>query len=73
MAKANVRVRDATQETKDLMRSHPQGVKIGVAIVSLFVILCLAGTVSCAANAASGDYYIRVGEGGPSLRVPDGP
>ncbi len=73
MAKANVRVRDATQETKDLMWIHPQGVKIGVAIASLFVILCLAGTVSCAANAASSEYYIHVGEGGLSLRVPDGP
>ena len=63
---------DAHQETKDLMRQHPLGVKIGVTVASLFSVLCLAMTASCVANAVSADYYIRVGEGGLSLRVPDG-
>ena len=63
---------NAHQETKDLTRQHPLGVKIGVAVASLFTGLCLVMSISCVANAVSADYYIRVGEGGLSLRVPDG-
>ena len=63
---------DAHKETKELIRQHPLGVKIGVGCAALFALLCFAGTISCVANAASNDFYIRVGEGGISLRVPDG-
>jgi hypothetical protein len=62
----------AHAETKELMRQHPLGVKVGVVCAALFALLCFTGTVSCMANAMSGDFYIRVGEGGISLRVPDG-
>lgn len=63
---------DAHQETKDLMRDHPLGTKVGIGCAALFAALCFAGTVSCLANAAHGSFYVRVGEGGISLRAPDG-
>jgi len=63
---------EAHQETKDLMRQHPQGTKAGVAVAGLFSLLVAGAGLSCFAGAVSGGFYIRVGEGGMSLRVPDG-
>lgn len=62
----------AHQQTKDLMRQHPQGTKVGVAIAGLFGLLFLAAGLSAVAQAGSGDYFVRAGEGGLSLRVPAG-
>lgn len=62
----------AHQETKDLMRQHPQGTKVGVAVAGLFGLLFLAAGLSGVAQAVSGSYFMRVGEGGLSLRVPAG-
>ena len=60
------------EDTKDLMRKHPQGAKVGVAIAGMFSLLFLAAGLSAVAEAFSGDYYIRAGEGGLSLHVPTG-
>ena len=62
----------AHQQTKDLMREHPQGTKAGVAVAGLFGLLFLTAGLSGVAQALSGGYFIRVGEGGLSLRVPAG-
>ena len=61
---------DAQQVIVDLKKEHPQGVLIGVCVAGLFALLCLAGAVSQFANAASGDFYLRVGEVGMSIRAP---
>jgi hypothetical protein len=63
---------DAHQETKDLIRQHPLGVKVSAGCAALFATFCFAAAISLLANAVSNDFYIRVGEGGISLRVPDG-
>ncbi len=63
---------NAHQETKDLMRQHPQGTKVGVAFAGLFGLLFLAAGFSAVVQGVSGDYFIRVGEGGLSLRMPAG-
>jgi hypothetical protein len=62
----------AHQETKDLMRQHPQGTKVGVAVAGLFGLLFLAAGLSAVVQAVSGDYFVRAGEGGLSLRMPAG-
>ena len=64
-------IADAVHETKNLMRQHPQGVKIGVAVAALLTFVFAAAGLSCIADAIKADYYIRVGEGGLSLRLPD--
>jgi hypothetical protein len=63
---------DAHQEAKDAIRQHPFGFHVGVGVAALFAALCVAGAASCLVNATTGNYYVRVGEGGVSLRVPDG-
>ncbi len=62
---------EAHQDAKDLMTDHPIGTKVGVGLSALFSALCLAMSLSCICNSISGNYHIRVGEGGVSLRVPD--
>jgi hypothetical protein len=61
---------EAHQEAKDFAQQHPWGVITGVGIAALFALLCVAGAASCVVEAVSGDYYIRAGEGGLSMRVP---
>lgn len=63
---------DAHQDIKDLKREHPRGTMIGVAVAGLCSAFCAVGALSCLANAVSRNYYIRVGEEGVSLRLPDG-
>lgn len=63
---------DANQETRDIAQQHPLGVTIGVGTAALFALVCAAAGVSGIASAFSSNYYIRVGENGLSLRVPDG-
>ena len=63
---------DAHQEAKDMMKDHPIGLKVGVGFTALFSAFCLAMTISFLCNSVSGQYHIRVGEGGISLRVPNG-
>jgi len=62
---------DAHQDVKDLMRQHPTGAKIGVGVAGLFAAVFFLAAASCVFNALSGNYYIRVGENGLSLRLPD--
>lgn len=62
---------DGNQEIKDLAREHPLGVKIGVGTAALFALVFAAAGLSGIASAYSGKYYIRVGERGMSLRLPD--
>ena len=64
-------IADAVHETKNLMRLHPQGVKIGVGVAALLAFVFAAAGMSCVADAVKANYYIRVGEGGLSLRLPD--
>lgn len=61
---------DAQQEIVDLKQQHSRAVMIGVAVAGLFALLCLAGGLSLFANAASGDFYLRAGEHGLSIRAP---
>ncbi len=63
---------DAHQETKNLKLQYPTGVKVGVGIAGSLAALFFLMSLSCVANASSGDYHIRAGEGGISLKVPDG-
>jgi hypothetical protein len=65
-------IADAVRETKEFTQLHPQGVTIGVAIGAVLALVFAAAGVSCLLEAVHGDYYIRVGEGGLSLRLPDG-
>jgi hypothetical protein len=62
---------DANQDVKDLARQHPLGLKIGVGVAALFALIFAAASLSCIVNAYSGAYFIRVGENGLSLRLPD--
>lgn len=62
----------AHQEAKDAMRKHPLGFQVGAGAAGLFSLLCLAAGTSCFTNAVTRNYYVRVGEGGVSLRLPDG-
>lgn len=62
---------DANQEVKDLARDYPLGTKIGVGVAGLFAFIFAAAGLSAFTNALAGDYYVRVGEGGISLRLPD--
>jgi hypothetical protein len=63
---------DAHEDAKNMMKEHPIGTKVGVGLSGMFSGLCLAMAISCMCNSISGRYHIRVGEGGISLRVPDG-
>jgi len=62
---------NGNQEIKDLARQHPLGVKIGVGAGALFALVFGAAGLSGIASALSGNSYIRVGERGMSLRLPD--
>jgi hypothetical protein len=61
----------AHQELKDFLLDHPWGVNVGVGLAVMFAVLGLTAGVSCLVSLVSGNYYVRVGEGGISLRVPD--
>ncbi len=63
---------DAHQDMQDVWRTHPRVTSIGVATAAVLAGLCGAAAVSCIAGALWGSYYLRAGEGGVSLRVPNG-
>jgi hypothetical protein len=62
---------EAHQEAKGWLGDHPWGVTIGVGLAAFFALLGLAGAASCLVAAWSGNFYLRAGAGGLSLRVPD--
>jgi hypothetical protein len=65
-------IASAIREAKEFTRLHPQGVTIGVAIAAVLALVFAVAGVSCFLEAASGNFYVRVGERGLSLRIPDG-
>lgn len=62
---------EAHQDLKDLQVDHPVGVQVGVGVAGLFALLCVIGGLTCFANAATAGFYLRVGEGGLSVRAPE--
>lgn len=60
------------EQVKELVDKYPIGAKVGVGVGALVAGFCLVGGVSFLMNAIAGNFYVRVGEGGVSLRVPDG-
>jgi hypothetical protein len=65
-------IANAVHEAKEFTQLHPQGVTIGVAIAAVLGLVIAAAGLSCILEAVTGNYYIRVGEDGLSLRVPEG-
>ena len=63
---------DFHDETLKLAGEHPWIAYGGSVLAGLFALVVLAASCACAMDAASGDYYLRVGPGGISLRVPHG-
>jgi hypothetical protein len=62
---------NAHREAKGWLLEHPWGVKTGVAMAGMFTVLAVAAGGSCLVAVLWGNFYVRAGEGGLSLRVPD--
>jgi hypothetical protein len=63
---------EAHQDVRDLARQHPLGLQIGAGVGGLLALLFAAAGISSIVSAVSAGYYIRVGENGISLRLPNG-
>lgn len=63
---------DAHQDVRDVWRTHPRITAISVSTAAALAGLCAVAAVCCINGALWGTYYLRAGEGGISLRVPDG-
>jgi len=63
---------DGNRETLQLWKDHPVGTPLCVGGAGLFAALFLGGSLSYLYQALTGDFYVRVGEGGISFRVPQG-
>ena len=59
-------------EATAFLNRHALGATIGATVAALFAGACFAGAVSYLVNALTGNFFIRIGEGGVSVRVPDG-
>ena len=62
---------DGNREIKSIAHQHPLGLAIGVGAAALFALIFAAAGLSGILSAYSGKYYIRAGERGMSLRLPD--
>ena len=63
---------DGNRETLQLWKDYPRGTPLCVGGVGLFAALFLGGSLSYLYQAFTGVFYVRVGEGGISFRVPQG-
>lgn len=63
---------DAHKDVRDVWQTYPRVTAISVATAAVLAALCGVAAVSCIAGALWGTYYLRAGEGGISLRAPDG-
>ncbi len=64
--------RDLQSEIGRLWRNYPLYSQIGLAVAGFLAYLGLTGAVSTVIDCSDPDFFLRVGAGGISLRVPDG-
>jgi hypothetical protein len=65
-------IADGNRETLQLWKDYPLGTPLCVGGVGLFAAIFLGGSLSYLFQTLTGDFYVRVGEGGVSFRVPQG-
>jgi hypothetical protein len=63
---------DLNRETARLWRDHPQAMPYGLSTAGLVAAFFLVASGAYLYQSLTGDMYLRVGEGGLSLRVPNG-